>query len=271
MNDEKNRIILGRVCAIFGAVFIIAGIVFFIMSNFSNLQMEKTEATIIAMYEIDTQEGDRHTMLELSYRVGSEVAYTTYEYPGILDEGVTTLELYYNIKQPTMLFDAGWYWSPLWVLLLGIPILCVGLYYMGILKMEMFELSAPDKKATNMQKELYMAKKTTFENILPMLAGVLFVVFGIIMFIKRDAWWTWVFIVVGAIELLYIGMEFIPALVNWISLSRVNKFKSKVKAKVYDVEVDSENDETFDKKNDSNKEVKNDKEESFDKEGKTEE
>lgn len=260
MNDEKNRILLGRICAVFGGVFIIAGIVFFIMSNFSNLQTEKTEATIVAMYEIETQEGDRHSMLELSYRVGSEVAFATYEYPGILEEGVTTLELYYNIKEPTMLFDTAWYWQPLWVLLLGIPVLCVGLYYLDILKLDMIDMTEPGKKATNIQKELYLAKKTTCENILPMLAGILFVIFGIIMLNKQGIWWAWGFIVVGAIELLYIGMEFLPALVNWVSLSRVNNLRTKVKAKVYDVEMDSE-EADVDKKDDSGEKEASGKEE----------
>ncbi|MBQ7766744.1 MAG: hypothetical protein IJ397_07875 [Lachnospiraceae bacterium] len=239
MTEEKKLKLLGTISAVIGAVFIIAGIVIFFMSNYMNFQMKKAEATIIGMYNIETTEGEKHSMLELSYRVGSEMVYATYEYPGVISDDVTTLEIYYDVKQPTMVFDSGWYWEPLLVLLLGIPVLLVGLYYMGIIQMDAFKLIPPDKKATNMQKELYTAKKTVMENALPMLAGILFLVFGIVMIVSDRGWWAWIFVIMGLIELIYIGMEFMPALFTWIQLSRVSKLK--VKATVYDVDVTEDN------------------------------
>lgn len=261
MTEERKQKLLGLICTLIGAVFVIAGIVIFIMSNYMNFQMKKADATVMAMYQIDTAEGERHTMVELSYRVGTELVMATYEYPGILDENTVALDVYYNVKEPTMVFDMGWYLQPLLVLVLGIPILVTGLYYMGIINLSAFKLVPPDQKATNMQKELYKAKKDVMENALPMLAGILFITFGIVMLVTNRGWWAWMFIVVGAVELLYIGMVFVPALINWISLSRVNKLKTK--AKVYDVEMtqdkeikdETANDKAKDKKDSDKKEA----------------
>lgn len=238
MAEERKQRLLGLVCTLIGAAFVIAGIVIFIMSNYMNFQMKKTDATVMALYQIDTVEGERHTMVELSFRVGTELVFASYEYPGVLDENTVALDVYYNVKDPTMVFDIGWYWQPLLVLLLGLPILVTGLYYLGVIKFEAFKLIPPDKKATNTQKEVYKAKKSVFENILPMFAGILFVTFGIIMLIMNRGWWAWMFIVIGIVELLYIGMEFVPALIIWIGYARVNKLKNKVK--VYDVEVEQD-------------------------------
>lgn len=235
MSEERQQKLLGLICTIIGAVFVLAGIVIFFMSNHMNFQMKKTEATIVAMYAIETIEGEMHTMTELSYRVGSELVFASYEYPGILSEETLTLDVFYNIKEPSMVFQGEWLWQPLLVLVLGVPILITGLYYWGIINFDAWKLSVPDASAGTTQKELYKAKKSTVENILPMVAGILFIAFGIIMLVTREEWWAWLFIVIGAVELLYIGMEFVPALITWISLSRLNKLKKKAKA--YDVEV----------------------------------
>lgn len=238
MSEERQQKLLGLICTLIGAVFILAGIIIFIMSNHMNFQMKKTEATIIAMYAIETIEGEMHTMTELSYRVGSELVFASYEYPGVLSEDTLTLDVFYSIKEPSMVFQGEWLWQPLLVLVLGVPILITGLYYWGIINFDAWKFSVPDANAGTTQKELYKAKKNTVENILPMTAGILFSTFGIIMLITRSEWWAWLFIIIGAVELLYIGMEFVPALIAWISLSRLNKLKKKAKA--YDVEMTEE-------------------------------
>ncbi len=258
MNEERQQKFLGLVCTLIGGAFVLAGIIFFIMSNYMNFQMKKTDATVIAMYAIETIDGEQHTMTELSYRVGTELVFASYEYPGVLSEETASLDIFYNIKEPTMVFDGEWMWQPLLVLVLGVPVLITGLYYLGIIKLEALKLTAPSKNASTNQKELYKAQKNTVENILPMLAGILFIAFGIIMLISRGEWWTWMFIVIGAVELLYIGMEFIPALLTWINLSRVNKLKKK--AKVYDVEMSEDKEsESDDKENKSGNKVKDKK------------
>lgn len=238
MSEERQQKLLGLICTLIGAVFVLAGVVIFFMSNHMNFQMKKTEATIIAMYAIETIEGEMHTMTELSYRVGSELVFASYEYPGVLSEDTLTLDVFYSIKEPSMVFQGEWLWQPLLVLVLGVPILITGLYYWGIINFDAWKFSVPDANAGTTQKELYKAKKNTVENILPMAAGILFSTFGIIMLITRSEWWAWLFIIIGAVELLYIGMEFVPALIAWISLSRLNKLKKKAKA--YDVEMTEE-------------------------------
>ncbi|MBQ3517369.1 MAG: hypothetical protein IJA29_09115 [Lachnospiraceae bacterium] len=260
MAEEKKLKLLGMISTICGVVFMIAGIIIFFMSNYMNFQMKKAEATIVGMYNIETSEGETYSMLELTYRVGSEMVFATYEYPGVLGDDVTTLEIYYDVKQPTMVFDKGWYLEPLLVSLLGIPLLVVGLYYTGKIRLDLFELTPPEKKATNTQKELYIAKKTVMENALPMLAGILFLIFGSVMIAMDRGWWAWIFVVVGLIELIYIGMEFVPALVTWIQLSRVSNLK--VKATVYDVDASEDDLESLEikdaksEKKDSKKKTK---------------
>ncbi len=242
MNEERQKRLLGLICTVIGGAFVLAGIVIFIMSNHMNFQMKKTEANVVAMYKLETIEGEQHTMTQLSYRVGTELVFASYEYPGILSEDTQTIEIFYSIKNPTMVFDGDWMWQPLLVLALGLPILVTGLYYWGIIKLEAWKLKAPDVNAGSAQKELYKAKKNVVENILPMLAGILFVTFGIIMLATRGEWWAWMFIIIGVIELLYIGLEFVPALISWIHFLKVDKLKQKVK--VYNVEIEEDLDDS---------------------------
>lgn len=265
MKEEKQRDLLGIISIALGGIFIIAGIALFFMSNYMNFQLHKTEATVIGMYDITLEDGLKHTMVELSYHVGNELVLTNYEYPGTLSEETMFLEVYYNIKEPGMVVDAGWSFGPVLVFALGLLILIPGLYMKGVLKADWLTGDPKYIKSGKMTRELYDARSRAIEGILPMLAGILFVVFGIVMMIKDTSWWTWIFVVVGIIELLYVGMDFVPALITWISLSRVNALNAKVK--VYDVEISKEK-EAEDKKPDAKD--KSDKEEAKD-EVKTEE
>lgn len=235
MKEEKQRDLLGIISIVLGGIFVIAGIALFFMSNYMNFQVHKTEATVIGMYDITLEDGLKHTMVELSYRVGNELVLSNYEYPGTLSEETLVLDIYYNIKEPGMIVDAGWSFEPLLVLALGILVLVPGLYMKGILKSDMLTEDAKAIKSGKMTKEFYDARSRAVEGVLPMTAGVLFTAFGIFMLIKDMGWWSWIFIVVGIIELLYIGMDFIPAAITWTQLSKVNKVAGKVK--VYDVEA----------------------------------
>ncbi len=235
VGDEKKKTYLGWACIVLGGLFVLAGMILFILSNQMSLQSRKADATILGMYEIETPDGSIHTMVELSYSVGTELVMTSYEYPGVLKEENYELEIYYNIKEPAMIVEAAWSFDMLLVVVLGVLLLVPGLYIKGFLKTDL--LKAPDVKngSKKFAKELYVARQSVIEGSLPMLAGVLFIAFGIVMVIGDNGWWPWVFICVGAIELLYVGMEFVPALITWIQLSKVDKYTGK--AKVYDVEV----------------------------------
>ncbi len=246
MKEEKQRDLLGIISIALGGIFVIAGIALFFMSNYMNFQVHKTEATVIGMYDITLEDGLKHTMVELSYRVGNELVLSNYEYPGTLSEETLVLDVYYNIKEPGMIVDAGWSFEPLLVLALGILVLVPGLYMKGILKSDLLTGDAKAIKSGKMTKEFYDARSRAIEGILPMTAGVLFTAFGIFMLIKDMGWWSWIFIVVGIIELLYIGMDFVPAAITWTQLAKVNKVAGKVK--VYDVEASEEEKEESKKK-----------------------
>ena len=250
MNESKQKQILTMVSLIAGGIFVVAGIALFFASNYVNFQLKKADATVISSYDMVLETGEKHSMVEITYRVGNEMVLATYEYPGVLSPDVSALTVYYDIKNPGMVMDVSWTVEPIFVLLLGLVLLVVGLYMKGILKVGSIvnekDIKASDKRG----KELYLAKKTVSDNALPMLAGVLFTIFGIIMVAMDKGWWAWIFIIAGAIELLYIGMEFVPALITWRKIEKVNKLASTVKAKVYDVEAkeDSAADQDDEKK-----------------------
>lgn len=239
MNEEKQKNLLGMVCVVLGTVFTLAGLILFIMSNYMNLQMHKAEATIMGMYELEMPSGEIHTMLELTYRVGAEMVLATYEYPGVMDEDALTIDIHYNIKEPGMVMQCEWLFEPLLVSLLGVFVLVPGLYFKGILKFEAFKLNKPDAKASQIEQDSYEVKNTVLGDILPMLAGILFMAFGIIMLTLNGSWWCWIFIIAGGIDVLYVGLEMVPAVVKWYKLANLKKLKSKVK--VYDVQVDEKN------------------------------
>lgn len=235
MTEAKKKELLGWGCTILGGIFVVAGVLFFIMSNKMNLQLKKTEASIIGQYDIQLEDGQHHTMLELTYRVGDEMVIATYEYPGFINEDVTMIDIYYNIKDPQMVVDGAMLWEPLLVLVLGLIVLVPGLYLKGIIKNDLFKIVKPSDNAGNLAKELYQAKQRVMEGILPMLAGILFVVFGIIMLINDWGWWAWLFIIAGCVELLYIGLDFAPAVISWYRISKLQRAKNFARA--YDIEM----------------------------------
>lgn len=241
MSEEKKKELLGWVCMILGSIFVLAGVVLFLMSNKMNLQLRKVTATVLAAYDLTDENGLKHSMLELMYEVGGENVFTTYEYPGVLDEYEITVDVYYNIKEPGMVMNIKWSWEPLLVSAMGVLVLVPGLFMKGFIKNSIFEISVPTENSDNITKELYNAKKIVVENMLPMLAGVLFVTFGIVMLVIRGSWWSWMFICVGALEVLYIGMEYVPAVITWIKLSKIEKLKAKTKVYNVDaIDVDTE-------------------------------
>ncbi len=235
MSDEKKKEMLAWFCLALGALFIVGGLVIWFLANKMNFQLNKVDATVIGKYEMVTDAGERHTMVDLSYRVGDQMMISSYDHPGVLDDDVVDMEVYYNVKEPGMLVSTSWSWESLFAVLMGIFILVPGLYLKGILE---FNPDEDIKLSDEMNKKYADAKKRVLEGGLPMLAGILFVGFGIIMLVSRGEWWFWMFIIAGVIELLYIGMDFIPALITYIDITRINSIKTKVKATVYDVEAD---------------------------------
>ena len=128
MNKLNNKNV-GLGCAILGGIFFVAGIVLFILYNSVNLYAQKAEATIVSRYNIESEK-DPHVMLELAYRVGDDMVYTAYSVNREIEEEETLIDIYYNIKDPKQVLEAGWHLEPIMPSCFGILILLTGLYYM---------------------------------------------------------------------------------------------------------------------------------------------
>ena len=227
MNKLNNKNV-GMGCTILGGVFFIAGIVLFIMYNSVNLYAQKTEATIVSKYNVDTtEEEESYTMLELAYKVGNEMVYTTYSKDEEIEEDSTSLEVYYNIKNPKEILEAGWHLEPIIPSCFGILILLTGLYYMGIVSFGLEPAKKPGAKASEFEKKYYDARERTENSFIPLLGIVSFIVFGIFMIINKSGWWAWIFIVAGAIGAVYLLTDFIPAVNEFMALRRIKKFKGR--------------------------------------------
>lgn len=223
MNKLNNKNV-GLGCAILGGIFFVAGIVLFILYNSVNLYAQKTEATIVSRYNIESEK-DPHVMLELAYRVGDEMVYTAYSVDREIEEEETLIDIYYNIKDPKQVLEAGWHLEPIIPSCFGILILLTGLYYMGIVSFGLEPAKKPGAKATEWEKKYYDARERTENSLIPLLGIISFIVFGVFMLVNKSGWWAWIFVVVGALGAIYLLADFIPAVNEFIALKRLKKIK----------------------------------------------
>lgn len=234
----SERDFWGYTCIVIGALFTLLSLFLFIFSNRMNFFAEKTSATILSRSDIATEDGEVKQMLTVSYRVGKEMVVTSFEYnKGYLNEDVISIDVYYNVKEPKLVLDDGWSFYALPVLALGILILFVGLWVKGFVLQDnlLFE-DAPSKSATKYQKEVFEVKKKAIENLFPFCAAMLMFICGIIFWISRVGWGAYVFMGLGVLAMVYIGLELVPALYEWNEIYR--KFKlSKIKVKVTEIET----------------------------------
>ena len=223
MNKLNNKNV-GLGCAILGGIFFVAGIVLFILYNSVNLYAQKAEATIVSRYNIESEK-DPHVMLELAYRVGDDMVYTAYSVNREIEEEETLIDIYYNIKDPKQVLEAGWHLEPIIPSCFGILILLTGLYYMGIVSFGLEPAKKPGAKATEWEKKYYDARERTENSLIPLLGIISFIVFGVFMLVNKSGWWAWIFVVVGALGAIYLLADFIPAVNEFIALKRLKKIK----------------------------------------------
>lgn len=223
MNKLNNKNV-GLGCAILGGIFFVAGIVLFILYNSVNLYAQKAEATIVSRYNIESEK-DPHVMLELAYRVGDDMVYTAYSVDREIEEEETLIDIYYNIKDPKQVLEAGWHLEPIIPSCFGILILLTGLYYMGIVSFGLEPAKKPGAKATEWEKKYYDARERTENSLIPLLGIISFIVFGVFMLVNKSGWWAWIFVVVGALGAIYLLADFIPAVNEFIALKRLKKIK----------------------------------------------
>jgi hypothetical protein len=228
MKDGKNRELLGKVCIFLGGIFVLAGLVFFIINNHINMYAKKVSATALSSVSITTSDGKERTMLELLYKVGDENITTTYDYDGVLQEGEVFLEVYYDVREPKRIIDAGWTFEPLFMALLGLIVLLLGLYYKGVTDFGIVEMKEPDKDAPERVKKTYVARQKVGNSIFPILGGIVFVAFGLVMVFTRGNNWMWIFVGVGGLVILYFATLLIPALIELRQLKIAKKFRGTV-------------------------------------------
>ena len=226
MGNKLNNKNVGIACAVLGGLFVLAGVVLFILYNSVNLYAQKADATIVSKYRIESEE-DPHTMLELAYRVGDEMVYTTYSCYEEIDDDTVNMDIYYNVKDPKQILDAGWHFEMIIPAVFGVMILLTGLYYMGLISFGLEPAKKPGENSSDWDKKYYMAREKAENALIPLLGVISFIVFGIFMVVRKSGWWAWIFIAVGAIGVIYLLTDLIPATSEFFALRRVKKFKGK--------------------------------------------
>lgn len=226
MGSRLNNKNVGTACAILGGLFILGGIVLFILYNSVNLYAQKADATIVSKYRVESED-DPHTVLELAYRVGDDMVYATDSYYGEIDDETVNLDIYYNVKDPKQILDAGWHFEPIIPAAFGVLILLTGLYYTGHISFGFEPAKKPGKDSSDWDKKYYAAKEKAENALIPMLGVISFVVFGVFLVVKKTGWWAWIFIAVGAIGIIYLLTDLIPAATELNALRKIKNFKGK--------------------------------------------
>ncbi len=226
MGSRLNNKNVGTACAILGGLFILGGIVLFILYNSVNLYAQKADATIVSKYRVESED-DPHTVLELAYRVGDDMVYATDSYYGEIDDETVNLDIYYNVKDPKQILDAGWHFEPVIPAAFGVLILLTGLYYTGHISFGFEPAKKPGKDSSDWDKKYYAAKEKAENALIPMLGVISFVVFGVFLVVKKTGWWAWIFIAVGAIGIIYLLTDLIPAATELNALRKIKNFKGK--------------------------------------------
>ena len=184
MGSRLNNKNVGTACAILGGLFILGGIVLFILYNSVNLYAQKADATIVSKYRVESED-DPHTVLELAYRVGDDMVYATDSYYGEIDDETVNLDIYYNVKDPKQILDAGWHFEPVIPAAFGVLILLTGLYYTGHISFGFEPAKKPGKDSSDWDKKYYAAKEKAENALIPMLGVISFVVFGVFLVVFR--------------------------------------------------------------------------------------
>lgn len=226
MGSRLNNKNVGTACAILGGLFILGGIVLFILYNSINIYAQKADATIVSKYRVESED-DPHTVLELAYRVGDDMVYATDSYYGEIDDETVNLDIYYNVKDPKQILDAGWHFEPVIPAAFGVLILLTGLYYTGHISFGFEPAKKPGKDSSDWDKKYYAAKEKAENALIPMLGVISFVVFGVFLVVKKTGWWAWIFIAVGAIGIIYLLTDLIPAATELNALRKIKNFKGK--------------------------------------------
>ena len=228
MSEEKKRETLGLACLILGGLFILTGLVFFVINNMNNLYGKKVQATIMSSVAITTSDGKPRTMLEVMYPVGDKTITTTYDYNGTLEEGQGFMVLYYDARNPKIVIEAGWSFETLFLALLGALVFMMGLYFKKITDFGIVEMKKPDEDAPERVKTTSETRARVLNGIFPFAGGVLLIIFGVVMVITKHNHWMWFFVAAGVLAAGYFSLDMVPAMIELHRLKVAKKFKGAV-------------------------------------------
>lgn len=229
--DEESRSVLGWILMVVGAAFALAGIIFFVMTNKDNLFAQKVTATILNRYTINQEEGttladEQRYILDLAYKVGDEMVFSACKYTGVVDENKVDIDIYYNIKDPEQIMIVKWSFEPVVLFVIGLLILCPGLYYTEICSFGIKERKKPGPQSSEAKKKLYEAGEQIENNAIPMVGSFVFLLGGVIMKLLGSGWWTLTFMIVGLLGMVYFSLGLFPAINDY------RKFNIAAKSKV---------------------------------------
>ena len=228
MDNKKNRELIGIICIILGGLFIIAGLVFFVVNNRNNIYGKKVSATVMSSVVVQTSDNKKTTLLNVMYAVGNENVNTTYNYPGELKEGEVFLELYYDARNPKRVIEAGWTFEGLFLSLLGAVIFLLGLYYKGVTDFGIVEMKKPDESAPERVKKTYETRQRIGNGLFPSIGGLVFIAFGVVMVVTKHNNWMWIFVGAGILIIFYFSLDMVPAIFELRQLKLAKKFKGQV-------------------------------------------
>ena len=154
MDLKKKKELLGIVSIILGGIFILSGLIFFVVNNRNNLYGKKVSATVMSKVSTTTSDGEKITMLTLLYSVAGQNITTTYDYPGELEDGEAFITLYYDARNPKKIIQAGWSFEPLVLAFTGLFLFLLGLYYKGVTDFGIVEAKAPSANASEYTKKM---------------------------------------------------------------------------------------------------------------------
>ena len=229
MNNLSKKEKLGMLCLVLGGLFLAAGLVFFVLINFRNLSAKKVQATILTKVSIYKDDSDeKQTLLTVMYPVGTENVTTSFTYDGEFDNDSAFMTLYYDARNPKVVMDAGWYFEPVFLAVLGLLVFLCGLYYKGITDFGIVERKKPRETAPENDKKMYELSERAANGLFPAIGGLIFIIFGVLMLVFRHNYWMWIFIVLGILAVLYFSYDMVPAMLELHQLKVATKFKGKV-------------------------------------------
>ncbi|MCR4647835.1 MAG: hypothetical protein K5776_02015, partial [Lachnospiraceae bacterium] len=83
-----------------------------------------------------------------------------------------------------------------------------------------------NRKLSDFDKKVFDAKERIENNLIPLLGVASFLIFGIYLVVKNSGWWSWIFIAVGGVGIVYFMIDLIPSISEYFALKKIQKYKN---------------------------------------------